>query len=46
MWGLNEPGQDSQSFGDVNPTYLTNARPGGIFLRYRLSKTAMTSLRT
>ncbi len=31
MWGLDEQGQDSQSFGSVNPTYLTTARPGGIF---------------
>ena len=31
MWGLDEPGQDSQGLGDVNPTYLTTARPGGIF---------------
>ena len=46
MWGLSELGQDSQGFRGVNPTYLTTARLGGIFLRYRLSKTAMTSSKT
>ncbi len=46
MWGLDEPDGDSQGFRGVNPTYVTTARPGGIFLRYRLSKTAMTSFRT
>jgi len=30
MWGLDEPGHNSQGLGDVNPTYLTTARPGGI----------------
>ena len=30
MWGLDEPGGDSQGFGGVNPTYVTTARPGGI----------------
>jgi len=46
MWGLDDPGDNSQGFRGVNPTYVTTARPGGIFLRYRLSKTAMTSFRT
>jgi hypothetical protein len=31
MWGLDEPGKDSQGFRGVNPTYLTTARLGGIF---------------
>jgi len=31
MWGLGEPGKDSQGFRGVNPTYSTTARPGGIF---------------
>jgi hypothetical protein len=31
MWGLDKPGQDSQSFGGVNPTYLTTAKLGAIF---------------
>ncbi len=30
MWGLDEPGRDSQGFDSVNPTYVTTARPGGI----------------
>jgi hypothetical protein len=30
MCGLDEPGEDSQGFGGVTPTYLTTARPGGI----------------
>jgi len=46
MWGLSELGQDSQGFRGVNSTYLTTARLGGTFLRYRLSKTAMTSSKT
>jgi len=45
MWGLDEPYRDSQGFQGVNSPYLTTARLGGIFLRYRLSKTAMTSFR-
>jgi len=45
MRGLDEPGKDSQGFRGVNPPYVTTARPSGIFLRYRLSKTAMTSFR-
>jgi len=45
MWSLDEPERDSQGFRGVNPTYLTTARPSGIFLRYRLSKTAMPSFR-
>jgi hypothetical protein len=43
MWGLDKQGKDSQGFRGVNPTYLTTARPGGTFFRYRLSKTAITS---
>jgi len=31
MWGLDEPGKDSQGFQRGNPTYLTTARPRGIF---------------
>ena len=31
MWGLDEPGKDSQGFRGVNPTYSTTAGPGGIF---------------
>ena len=31
MWGLDEPGYNSQGFRGVNPTYSTTARPGGIF---------------
>ncbi len=46
MWGLDELDANSLGFQGVNPTYVTTARPGGIFLRYRLSKTAMTSFRT
>jgi hypothetical protein len=30
MWGLDEPGGNSQGFGGVNPTFVTTARPGGI----------------
>ena len=33
MWGLDEPDGDSQGFGGVNPTYVTTARPGGIFFK-------------
>ncbi len=32
MWGLDELDRDSQGFRGVNPTYLTTARSGGIFL--------------
>ncbi len=46
MWGLDELDANSQGFQGVNPTYVTTARPGGIFLRYRLSKTGMTPFRT
>jgi hypothetical protein len=46
MWDLNEPDGDSQGFQGANPTYSITAIPGGIFLRYRLAKTAMTSLIT
>jgi hypothetical protein len=31
MWGLDELDRDSQGFRGVNPTYVTTARPGGIF---------------
>jgi hypothetical protein len=31
MWGLDDPGDDSQGFRGVNPTYSAIARRGGIF---------------
>jgi len=31
MWGLDEPGKDSRGFHGVNPTYLTTAKPSGMF---------------
>jgi len=40
MWGLDEPGQDSQGLGDVNPTDLTTARLGGIFFEISAARLA------
>ncbi len=45
MWGLDEPEGDSQGFEGVNPTYVTTARPRGIFLEISPFKNSHDLLR-
>ena len=46
MWGLDEIGRDSQGFNSVNPTYLSTARPGGIFFEISPFKNRHDRVRT